>query len=130
MMRSNRPLTLFKKIKKTDMKKVLQNSSNQNNAINKYGRLILLLILLVPAQLFAQKKITPVPVDKSRATNLSKVFKQYSLYSINTRDIKAYAETNGKGFSEYEFDFEGYPAFPVSIYENNLLSEDYKAFSG
>src|SRR4051794_31143363 len=80
--------------------------------------LIILFAIAVPFQLIAQKKILASTVDKSTAPYLSAAFKQFTLFNINTAEIKNYADANGKGFSEFEFEFPSSKNFAVSIYAN------------
>ncbi|MFT3909036.1 MAG: zinc-dependent metalloprotease family protein [Ferruginibacter sp.] len=108
------------------MKKRFLTTGKKNSPFPFY--VILFLSLTVSVQVFAQKRIQPTPVDKNTVASLSKVFNKYDLFSVNTSEIKSFA--NSKGFTEYDFDFQGYPTFPVSIYENDLVSKDYKAFAG
>ncbi len=88
------------------------------------------LVTMIPVAALAQLIVKPTKAKNVASPVLNKIFKNYALFSIDTKEIKDYAVKNGTGFSEYEFEFEGYPSFPVSIYQNDILTTDYQSIVG
>ena len=90
----------------------------------------LLFIVLVPLQMQAQKKIAAAPVNKSSTGSLNHVFKNYSLFTINTPELAQHAKANSNGMINFELDFGGLSAMKISVEKNDILSPDYKLMAG
>jgi len=103
---------------------------NNSNPVACFVLVILVFSVLMPAQSFAQLFVKPTKLDNLSAPSLSKIFYKHSLFNINTAEIKSYTEKSGKGFSDIVLDFEGYPSLPLSIYEHDILSDNYKLILG
>ncbi|MFT3910448.1 MAG: T9SS type A sorting domain-containing protein [Ferruginibacter sp.] len=109
------------------MKKITAKSCKQSFAC---FVIIVLFMSVLPSYLFAQKKVHPASIDKSEAPSLFKVFRNYSLFRINTAEINAFANAHEKSVSEFDFEFEGLSNLHAFMYENDMVSDDYKVYAG
>ena len=100
----------------------------QNSTLSKLtlSTLFLFLIVVLPAQLQAQKKIAATAVNRNNTASLSRVFKNYSLFNINTPELAQHAKLNSKGTVNVKLEFAGLPAMNIALRENDILSSGYK----
>ena len=73
----------------------------------------------------AQQKFSAVPVEKIFFKSLSTHFSNYSLFSINTAEIKQHAKMQQGSNIDFDLQLPGYGNWHLSIHENDILSKDY-----
>lgn len=96
----------------------------------KFQFITILLIMLTHA-VWGQKKIIARSSGVKGNATLSKVFKKYGLFSINTQEIGKYAKQNkNKGQVKINLDFPGKATMKLEIREDNLLASNYQLIAG
>jgi PKD repeat protein len=99
--------------------------------MTKFYYLVALAILLLPASLIAQEKISAKPVSLNSAPSLSHIFKKYALFTINTTGVAQYVkEGAARGDIRLLLDLPGYASFPIYMHEHDILGNDYKLVVG
>ncbi|MBZ5857698.1 GEVED domain-containing protein [Flavihumibacter profundi] len=91
---------------------------------------ILPCFFLFPLQLSAQKKVGATPVDRKEAINLSKVFKQYALFNINTTGLSGFAKSSGSDPINFVLDLPNYGQLPITLKEKDILTGNYQLVVG
>ncbi|MES2774407.1 MAG: M12 family metallo-peptidase [Bacteroidota bacterium] len=94
--------------------------------MRKVYQLLFGLMAIAPLNILAQKQFIATPVNPNAAESLTRVFKSYALFTINTGSLADFVQSNGKGFSDFELTLEGYASFPFSIYQQDIMSGDYQ----
>ncbi len=87
---------------------------------------ICFILFCLPLALLAQKKIKGTELDKNFSNSLSSHFSKYSLFKVNTAELKTYIKEAGKSTSSVELDLAGLGSFKLLLQENDILSPDYK----
>ena len=87
-------------------------------------------IALLPLKLLAQKQFIATPVNRTVAPSLTSIFKNFALFDVPTKAMADFVQANGKDFSNFELEFQGYARFPLSIYQQDILSSNYKLIVG
>ena len=84
------------------------------------------ILFCLPLTLLAQKKINGVELNRNLAISLSSHFSKYSLFEINTADLKTYIKDAGSSISTVDLDLNGIGTFKLLLQENDILSSDYQ----
>ena len=88
--------------------------------------LVCCILFCLPLTLLAQKKISGVELNRNFANSLSSHFSKYSLFKINTADLKTYIKDAGTSISNVDLDLTGIGTFKLLLQENDILSPDYQ----
>ena len=112
------------------MKQLLPKISARRFNLSFLCNSLLLVVVFLPIQSFAQKKISTSPINKAAVPSLSHVFKNYSVFAIDAPALASHARTNAKKSMDVEFDFAGLPSLRIDIEENDILSSGYKLTVG
>ena len=86
----------------------------------------LLILAFFPFQLEAQKKIGTTQVRPDKAPSLSHVFKKYSLFTVDTKELAQYATLNKGKNVNIELEVAGLPSLNMVLQETDILSSGYK----
>lgn len=97
-----------------------------NNNLHPLCKLILLILFFVPIHLCAQKKIMAPAIIAQQSSALSKVFKKYHLFNINTSKIFNYTKPSGKAPVNIVLDLRGVKTLSLSITERNMRRNSYQ----
>ncbi|MEO6233110.1 MAG: M12 family metallo-peptidase [Ferruginibacter sp.] len=89
-------------------------------------KLLVCVFFLMPLTLLAQNKITAIRVNNNTSKSLSSNFKKYSLFNINTANIKASMEAGRTGNTNLILELPQLVSFNLLLHENNILSSSYK----
>ncbi len=89
-------------------------------------QLVCCILFCLPLTLLAQKRINGLELNKNFAISLSSHFSKYSLFKINTADLKTYIKDAGTAISTIDLDLNGLGTFKLLLQENDILSPDYK----
>lgn len=93
-----------------------------NNNLHPLYKLILLILFFVPIHLCPQKKIMSPVIVGQQPSVLSKVFKKYHLFNINTSKFFNYTKASGKAPVNIVLDLSGENTLSLSPTERNILS--------
>lgn len=89
-----------------------------------------MVLFLMPLRSGAQEVFNATPVGQTYNTKLNKAFRKYSLFHINTAAISQYLKANNKNTATITLELPGYASLPLSLYERDILSNDYKLIVG
>jgi PKD repeat protein len=86
---------------------------------------IIIPFLLFSHKIAAQKKFTANPVDSRSSQSLRSHFNNYSLFRINTSEIRTYAKAQQMRKANFELELPGLTNWKLAITEHDILSPSY-----
>ena len=89
-------------------------------------QLVCCILICLPLSLLAQKNVSGIEVDKKITKSLSSHFSKYSLFKINTAQVKTYIKDAGTTISAVDLNLTGFGTFKLLLQENDILSPGYQ----